>query len=93
MGHYLGCLKPKISRHFEIDLHKEPKKKPSDDGTMSIYFRFASNRIKVGEEIPILGLRDFIGSVGGSLGLFIGFSCYSYLVAIIDSMFKRFSSQ
>ena len=43
------------------------------------------------EEVYIMTEIDFIGSVGGSLGLFLGFSFFSYASFVLDQVFNRFS--
>ena len=42
------------------------------------------------EERYILSTTDFIGSVGGSLGLFLGFSIFTYTSDLLDKIFNRF---
>ena len=42
------------------------------------------------EERYILSTTDFIGSVGGSLGLFLGFSLFTYTSDLLDKIFNRF---
>ena len=39
-----------------------------------------------------MGFPDFIGSVGGSLGLFLGFSLFSYFSLFLDSLFDKLTS-
>ena len=39
--------------------------------------------------LKVLDLADIVGSVGGALGLFLGFSC----LATIQSLLERFSGQ
>ena len=40
------------------------------------------------EEVEILTLQDLIGSVGGSLGMFFGFSISATILYYIDKTFK-----
>ena len=54
-------------------------------------FRYISQRTEVQEEKLVISSRDFIGSIGGSLGLFLGFSIFHYSSVIIDGLFKRIS--
>ena len=54
-------------------------------------FRYISQRLEVQEEKLVMSSRDFIGSVGGSLGLFLGFSIFHYSSAVIDRFFKKIS--
>ena len=41
------------------------------------------------EEVSVLTLQDLIGSVGGSLGLFFGFSFYSVIFACLNRFFTQ----
>ena len=50
---------------------------------MLIYFWFASKEIKIHQEYLIFDTNGLIGSIGGSLGLFIGFSFYGALISIL----------
>ena len=50
----------------------------------TIYFDKATKDIK--EEVLTVTTGSFIGSVGGSLGLFLGFSFFTYLSGIIDKV-------
>ena len=40
-------------------------------------------------ETDVMGINDFVGSVGGSLGLFLGFSAFSYIAFLIDKLFDN----
>ena len=43
----------------------------------------------VQEEILVITTEEFIGSVGGSLGLFVGFSFFTYLSDFLEFLFNR----
>ena len=45
---------------------------------------------EVQEEVKLLTTEDFIGSVGGSLGMFFGFSIYATFLYCIDQVLNRF---
>ena len=51
-----------------------------------VQFKFASTEVKVEKEVYAYPVISFIGELGGSLGLFIGFSfltildCFDFLV-------------
>ena len=51
-----------------------------------IYFWFASNETQIYQEYKIFDTIGLIGSVGGSLGLFIGFSFHGALISILAIM-------
>ena len=49
-----------------------------------IFFWFASNETQIHQEYQIFDTNGLIGSIGGSLGLFIGFSFHGALKSILD---------
>ena len=52
----------------------------------SFYYRLVDNQTHVHKEYLIYDVMNMIGSVGGTLGLFIGFSC-SNVVSIVLHQF------
>ena len=52
---------------------------------LDINMEFSTNIRTVHDEVYILDGIGLIGSLGGSLGLFIGFSFYGYIANIIDT--------
>ena len=56
--------------------------------TVDWFFSYASDEIKIAEETLMIGTSSYIGSVGGSLGLFLGFSCFTYLSCCIQKVFE-----
>ena len=48
-----------------------------------------SNSKQIVEEIDVITLSGLIGSVGGSLGMFFGFSITSYLSFVIERLSKK----
>ena len=50
-------------------------------------FAYSSDEIKIEEETLMIGTSSYIGSVGGSLGLFLGFSCFTYLSCCLQKVF------
>ena len=49
-----------------------------------VYIFYDSTNVIYYQQIPILSFWGFLSSAGGSLGLFLGFSCYSSLSAIVE---------
>ena len=47
---------------------------------------FPTNEVLIREEYLIYKSNDLIGIVGGTLGLFLGFSVYDYLIKFYNSM-------
>ena len=50
---------------------------------------FDSNQLERKTEEYVMDYKDFLGSAGGSLGLFLGFSFFSYLSIFMDSIFDK----
>ena len=53
---------------------------------LDINMEFSTNIRTVHDEVYILDDIGLLGSLGGSLGLFIGFSFYGYIANIIDAL-------
>ena len=61
-----------------------------DDSMNSHFvFRFSSKKRHVYEEVLILDAIGLIGSLGGSLGLFIGFSFFGYVMPLLEALFDK----
>ena len=48
---------------------------------------YQSSDINVLEEYPIYDLSGMLGSIGGSLGICVGFSIFDVLSRIVDKIF------
>ena len=48
-----------------------------------------TNIIEIREEKLITETHDFIGSLGGSLGMFFGFAIISWIFTGIDKIFEK----
>ena len=101
-----NCLMQTKFRHYSI-VSNDWVKTPLDSGFYSktyafpntsileLQMTFSSNTYTVHEEVLILDFIGLLGSVGGSLGLFIGFSFFDYIAMfmdkLIDLIFMKFS--
>ena len=83
------CFNAKKTTKYQIETATETF---LDKGITGFWFRFTyiSPRVEVQEERYIIGGTDFIGSVGGSLGLFLGFSFFSYASDLLEYIYKKF---
>ena len=82
---YKQCLKPLTTTLFEANpaiLEDEV----NANNTVDLLFGYASNEMEIKEEALMIGTSTYIGSVGGSLGLFLGFSFFTYLSCCIDKL-------
>ena len=56
------------------------------------YARYASPKVKIEEEYTLMGTNAMISATGGSLGLFLGFSCFGAVWKIFEMLKKAFNS-
>ena len=54
-----------------------------------LYIFYQSTDVKNSQQIPIMTFWGFISAAGGSMGLFLGFSCLSSVWSLFDLMEKR----
>ena len=88
---FKNCMKPKETTSYAAD----PVVVEQDyvnDSSINVIITFASDEVEMKEETLMIGLSSLIGSIGGSLGLFLGFSCFTYLSYCIDKLFDIFQS-
>ena len=62
---------------------------PINPNEIKISIEFGAMEVEIHDEVWILETYNFIGSIGGSLGLFIGFSYTGFLGKILDYLFFR----
>ena len=53
-------------------------------GQQIMFAYFVNTEVSYYQQIPILSFWGFLSSAGGSIGLFLGFSCYSTLFSFTD---------
>ena len=74
-----------------------------DAGTPESYFGYnrilqilvlmsTSNQSNIFEETLIFDEIALVGSLGGSLGLFVGFSFFGYVTPILEAVFDKVAS-
>ena len=61
----------------------------TEDMNAQFSMMFASNDADIFEEILIIDEISLIGSLGGSLGLFIGFSFFGYITSFFDVIVEK----
>ena len=52
--------------------------------TTTIYTKYSSPKINIEKEYTIMGVNAIISATGGSLGLFLGLSCYGVAWSILE---------
>ena len=79
------CMRPANAMVFKAQVLS--LRSASGKGNVTtIWFRYATGKLSVKEEVHSIGLATFIGSIGGSLGLFLGFSIFDYISHFIDKI-------
>ena len=87
---FIECLKPSGGFTIYETLFSRKKAGAVVKNAMDIYFFVGSNMKKVEEEIMVVNLAAFIGSIGGASGLFFGFSFFGCCSGLIDKLLARF---
>ena len=84
-------VQPKVLKCLEQARAKQYKKRVEHiqfdylgQTSIQLVFNFSSNTRWVHEEYYLFDEIGLLGSIGGSLGLFIGFSFFDYLSKILD---------
>ena len=80
------CHKKKKGFYYEGDLVKSETFRQENLTYLSLMFVEMSKQIK--EEVDVITMSDLIGSVGGSLGMFFGFSISAYILFLLDRCIK-----
>ena len=82
---YKHCLKPLTTTLYEANPAKLDGE-GNGNNSVDLLFGYASNEMEIEEEALMIGTSSYIGSVGGSLGLFLGFSFFTHLSCCIDKL-------
>ena len=75
----------------QFSLEKITKNIPSNDGTSLVQLYYADNYMTLYEEYLIFDLNSIVGLIGGSLGLFLGFSflqCGDFVLHSFEKILK-----
>ena len=84
---YHKCNNVKTGLTFDGELSKH--RKYSKENMTSLDLIWFSKTQEIREEIRVITTSSFIGSIGGSLGMFFGFSILSYALYFIDKCFEK----
>jgi hypothetical protein len=61
----------------------------NDSMNIQILLKYASNKKNVYEEVLMFDETSLVGSMGGSLGLFVGFSFFGYAIPIVEVIYDK----
>ena len=89
MSTYADCFRTKLAVTYNVQQRIDtPLHKDINRSTTTVYVSLLSMEKEIQEEVPLLTTQDFIGSIGGSLGMFFGFSFSATFFFCIDKLFK-----
>ena len=96
----LGCPMPCLQLQYRFTLSElhmnnwiDPRKMYPPEFVKEYYSisaSFETMDIEKQEENLVYDSGSFFAAIGGNLGLFLGFSCFSIIVAAIDFIAKKF---
>ena len=84
---YKKCMKPTKTTLYKAK-PVSVGEKALNRSEITLLFTYQSDEIKIEEETLLMGTSSYIGSVGGSLGLFLGFSFFSSLSYFFGKLFS-----
>ena len=88
---YLDCYPSKEAISYTLQQRIEnPYHFDRNEISTRVYIGIWSMKIDIKEEVSLLTTEDFIGSIGGSLGMFFGFSISALLFLCIDKAINQF---
>lgn len=79
---------------YDIRLSKLAKNSVSNSLIKKTMFfvSYATTKVKIEEEYTLMGTNAIISATGGSLGLFLGFSCYGAIWNVFEMLKKAANS-
>ena len=85
------CVRPEKAMTYKArPILTRPAMLASKSKEIIIWMKYSTDQLEVKEEIPNLGLSSFLGETGGALGLFLGFSFYTYFSHFIDYLMENY---
>ena len=70
-----------MHRHFKAAYNFST---PEDKATYTVFASFKTTDVNFSEEVKMSNVSDFVSSIGGNLGLFLGFSVLNLLKDIAE---------
>ena len=86
---YLHCLKPQIAEQYKLSSTERAQLKPQEIQSTELEFVLGSDRLEYKDEVLIVSGIDFVSNLGGSLGLFIGFSLYNFFADLLGKCIEK----
>ena len=92
---FINCLLPNRAKIYETSVYQNKingQAHQAGNRSLGLFFYGASNMKKIQEEVYVISSTAFIGSIGGSLGLFFGFSFLACCSDLIDKLVLKLCS-
>ena len=88
---FIDCFKTTLATTYSlVERIDNPIQTEINTTSTTLWVGLMTMEKEVQEEVKLLTTEDFIGSVGGSLGMFFGFSIYATFLYCIDQVLNRF---
>ncbi len=81
-----GCPVPCKQVRYKASLREDSSRYLGNLTSVSLYFK--TSHVIAYEEYLLYDLNTIVAAVGGSLGLFLGFSCWHCMVLVVDRWTK-----
>ena len=82
---------PCVQEWYEVMTSKDATmiRKGNKTNLFAVVLNLGSTDIEVREDVTLVNFNGLISSVGGSLGLFLGFSFYQFLLSVMYFLMSR----
>ena len=77
---------------YQIRTPKSGENYVEYENTTTLWVSYASPKIRIEKEYTLMGLNAIISATGGSLGLFLGLSCYGVAWKILEKVETAYNS-
>ena len=86
---FADCFKLMQATTYKIEHFEPPSFNEPDDSFLLVNIALSSMEQEIKEEIPIITSQSLIGSIGGSLGMFFGFSFTSIFIYFLNKALHK----
>ena len=86
---FVDCFKLKQATTYKIEHFEPPNFNEPDDSYLLVNIALGSMEQEINEEILIITSQSLIGSIGGSLGMFFGFSFSTVFIYFLNKALNK----